>query len=198
MAARGTKRAIHRTDTCATHAPIAMTDVDDMVTEVRAALAPMEVLVVARSAFGGLVAAVAVPPAERLQGSVAEFLKEQLRSTRATASGAGTEKMAKAEGRLRGLEWALERSGAAAPVVVSQVATSTATVQVCEATEAARLIEHSDPLWLSVLLPARLGGEVLYESDAWQSLRGTAEAQQHGQSASLGSAPARIPCLLRA
>ena len=52
----------------------------DVVAEVKAALAPKEVFVVARSAFGGLVAAVAAPPAERLQGSVAEFLEEQLRS----------------------------------------------------------------------------------------------------------------------
>ena len=70
--------------TKATHvrhrAPIVMTQAD-VVAEVKAALAPKEVFVVARSAFGGLVAAVAVPPAERLQGSVAEFLKEQLRSS---------------------------------------------------------------------------------------------------------------------
>ena len=150
----------------------------DAVAEVKAALAPMEVLVVARSAFGGLVAAVRVPPAERLSGSVAEFLKEQLRSARATASEAKTDnRVAKAASRLEGIEWALEQSGAAAPAVVSQVATSTETFQVCEVTEAARQIEHSDPLWLSVLLPARLGGEVLYESDAWQSIRGVAEAQ---------------------
>ena len=150
----------------------------DAVAEVKAALAPMEVLVVARSAFGGLVAAVRVPPAERLQGSVAEFLKEQLRSARATASCARTDnRAAKAVSRLEMIEWALEQSGAAAPAVVSQVATSTETFQVCEVTEAARQIEQSDPLWLSVLLPARLGGEVLYESDAWQSLRGVAEAQ---------------------
>ena len=168
--------------TTATHvrhrAPIVMTE-SDVVAEVKAALAPMEVFVVARSAFGGLVAAVAVPPAERLQGSVAEFLKEQLRSARATASGARADRMAKALRKVGELEWALEQSGASrAPAVVSQVATtSTESVQVCEVTEAARLIDQIDPLWLSVLLPARLGGEVLYESEAWQSLRARAEAQ---------------------
>ena len=112
--------------------------------------------VVARSAFGGLVSAVAVPPAARLQGSVAEFLKEQLRSARATASGARADRMAKALRKVGELEWALEQSGASrAPAVVSQVATSTESVQVCEVTEAARLIDQIDPLWLSVLLPAR-------------------------------------------
>jgi hypothetical protein len=173
MTDQGRKQASGRRDT----RPFVMTNVD-IVTEARAALAPMEVLVVARSAFGGLVAVVAVPPAERLQGSVADFLKEQLRSLRATASEARADRVAKAVGRLERIEWALEQSGAAAPpAVVPQVATSTETVQVCEATKAARLIEQSDPLWLSVLLPATLGGELLYESDAWQSLRGEAEAQ---------------------
>ena len=148
----------------------------DVVSEVKAALP--NVFVVARSAFGGLVAAVAVPPAERLQGSVAEFLKEQLRSSRATASRARANRMAKAVRKVGELEWALEQSGASrAPAVVSQVATSTESVQVCEVTEAARLIDQIDPLWLSVLLPARLGGEVLYESEAWQTLRARAEAQ---------------------
>ena len=150
----------------------------DVVAEVKAALAPKEVFVVARSAFGGLVAAVAVPPAERLQGSVAEFLKERLRSARATATGARADRMAKALRTVGELEWALEQSSASrAPAVVSQVATSTESVQVCEVTEAARLIDQIDPLWLSVLLPARLGGEVLYESEAWQTLRAQAEAQ---------------------
>ena len=150
----------------------------DVVAEVKAALAPKEVFVVARSAFGGLVAAVAAPPAERLQGSVAEFLEEQLRSARATATGARADRMAKAVRKVGELEWALEQSGASrAPAVVSQVATSTESVQVCEVTEAARLIDQIDPLWLSMLLPARLGGEVLYESEAWQSLRAQAEAQ---------------------
>ena len=122
----------------------------DVVSEVKAAL-PMDFFVVARSAFGGLVAAVAVPPAERLQGSVAEFLKEQLRSARATASGSRANRMAKAVRKVGELEWALEQSGASrAPAVVSQVATSTESVQVCEVTEAARLIDQIDPIWLYI------------------------------------------------
>ena len=153
----------------------------DALASLRSALAPATVLVVARSALGGLVAVVILPPKERLQGSITRFLEGQLDSARATANGCGMS-AAKASTKLRGLEWAVGRRKETTPTLARRV---TVRVQggpeeqldVCEVTEMMLLVEKNDPLWVSVLLAGLFGSSIFFETASWGAVRKAAAAE---------------------
>ena len=131
----------------------------------RAEFAPASLLVLARTSFGDLVAAVALPPSERLRGTVSSFVQAQLLSARASATGGGVSAV-KAAGKVAALQWAVDLAQEGGAGVATKQGTGPAScvavtataadgteveleVEVVKATEVARLLEACDPRWLS-------------------------------------------------